>query len=76
MSITNMSIMAHNEAICRRAEASINGMIDLVKEHGGKIWIQSTSNKEHYYELTEHISLNFYIIMPDGSVRIDIPSTR
>lgn len=76
MNITTMSVMAHNEAICRKAEAAINDMLDLVKEHGGKIWIQSKNNKEYYYEITEHVSLNFYMLTPEGSVVIDVPSLR
>lgn len=76
MNITNMSIMAHNEAVCRRAEATINEMLDLVKEHGGKIWIQSQNNKEHFYEITDHISLNFYMFTPEDSIIIDTPSLR
>lgn len=63
----NISTMAHNDAICRRAEAAINSIIDMVKENGGKAWIQSKSNKEHYYELTDHISLNFYVMSSNVS---------
>lgn len=72
MNITNMSIMAHNEAVFKKAEAVINEMLEIVKEHGGKIWIQSQNNKEHYYEITEPISLNYYTFMSDDHVRINI----
>ena len=58
----NISTMAHNDAICRQAEVAINSLFDMVKENGGKVWIQSKSNKEHYYELTDHVSLNFYVM--------------
>ena len=50
MSYFNISVMAHNDAICRRAESAINSLIDMVRENGGKIWIQSKDNKEDYYE--------------------------
>ena len=61
----SISTMAHNDAICRRAEDAINSLFDMVKENGGKVWIQSKSNKEHYYELTDHVSLNFYVLSSD-----------
>lgn len=69
---SELSIMAHNDSICRQAENAINRMIDAVKENGGQIWIQSKSNKEHYYELTEHISLNFFMMTSDDSFRAKI----
>ena len=71
MSMFNISVSAHNNAICKNAEDAINSMIDLVKEHGGKVWIQSKDNKEHYYEFTGHISLNYYVPIPDYAVRVD-----
>ena len=68
MNIQCISTMAHNDLICRKTEAAINDMIDAVKENGGKIWIQSRSNKEHYYELNEHVSLCFYMAPSDDSM--------
>lgn len=61
MSYFNISAAAHNNAICKNAEDAINAMLDLVKENGGKIWIQSKDNEEHYYEITGHISLNYFV---------------
>lgn len=52
-----ISKMAHNEAVCRQAENAINALIDMVKAEGGMCWIQSRENKEHYYKLTDHISI-------------------
>lgn len=76
MSYFNISVAAHNNAICKKAEDAINSMIDLVKEHGGKVWIQSKDNKEHYYEFTGHISLNYYVPIPDYAVKIDFVPIR
>lgn len=72
MSYFNISVMAHNDAICRRAEDAINSMIDMIRENGGQIWIQSKNNKEHYYTLTDHISLNYYVPIPDDAVQVEI----
>jgi hypothetical protein len=61
MSWNIISAMAHDDAICRDVEKALNRLIDTVKESGGKCWLQSKENKEHYYELTDHVSLCFYV---------------
>lgn len=60
MHLINVTGMAHDEQLCRKAERAINSLFDVVKEAGGKVWIQSRENKEHYYEITENISVCFY----------------
>lgn len=54
------SSMAHDDMICRDVEKALNSLIASVKKSGGKCWIQSKENKEHYYELTDHVSLCFF----------------
>lgn len=61
MSWNIISSTVHNDAICRSIEKDLNRLIDSVKESGGKIWLQSKENKEHYYELTDNVSLCFYV---------------
>lgn len=51
--------MAHNDAVCRRAEDAINALVAIVKEDGGMVWLQSQKNKEHCYMLTDPISICF-----------------
>ena len=53
--------MAHDEAVCKSIEESLNSLIDSVKRSGGKVWLQSTENKEHYYLLTDNVSVNFFV---------------
>ena len=56
-----ISGMAHNEQICKDIERRLNSLIREVNEAGGMIWLQARSNKEHYYELTEEVSIGFAI---------------
>lgn len=55
-----ISCMAHDEAICKRIENQLNSLIDSVKAVGGSVWIQSKENKEHFYKLTDNVSVCFF----------------
>lgn len=55
-----ISCMAHDEAICKRIESQLNSLIDSVKSAGGSVWIQSKENKEHFYKLTDNVSVCFF----------------
>ncbi len=55
-----ISSFAHDDAICRRIENSLNSLIDAVKQSGGMVWIQSKENKEHFYKLTDYVSVGFF----------------
>jgi hypothetical protein len=50
----------HNQRIHTEIENKLNSLIDEIIASGGKVWIQAKSNKEHYYMLTEEISLYSY----------------
>lgn len=56
-----ISGMAHNEQICKDIERRLNSLIREINEAGGMIWLQAKSNKEHYYELTEEVSIGFVL---------------
>jgi hypothetical protein len=55
-----ISCMAHDEAICKRIESQLNSLIDSVKSAGGSVWLQSKENKEHFYKLTDYVSVCFF----------------
>ena len=50
----------HNAHITGDIERRLNKLVKEINEAGGKCWLQSTTNKEHYYELTEPVEINFY----------------
>jgi len=58
-----ISAMAHNEAIYSNLEKQLNTLINEINSNGGKIWIQSKENKEHYYVLDGEVSINSYTII-------------
>lgn len=59
--MNNISGMAHDGQICKDIERRLNSLIREINETGGMIWLQAKSNKEHYYELTEEVSIGFMI---------------
>ena len=50
-----------SEVDIRRAEETINSLIDKIHHAGGKIWIQSVDNRDHYYALDSHVGINFFL---------------
>lgn len=50
----------HNAHITGDIERRLNKLVKEIKDAGGKCWLQSTTNKEHYYELTDPVEINFY----------------
>jgi len=55
-----LSAMAHNEQIYKGVEDGLNSLISAVTSEGGKIWIQSKSNKEHYFMLDDEFQICSY----------------
>ena len=51
---------SHNGRIAKDIEDKLNSFVEAINRAGGKCWLQSKSNKEHYYELTEPVSFNYY----------------
>ena len=52
-----ISGMAHNAQICKDIERRLNSLIREINEAGGMIWLQSKSNKEHYYKLDGEVTI-------------------
>lgn len=52
---------AHNNRIAEDIQKKLNAFVEAVNEAGGKCWLQSMTNKEHYYMLTEPVSFNYYM---------------
>ncbi len=50
----------HNQMIHTEIENKLNSLIRAIIDSGGKVWLQAKSNKEHYYVLTEEVSLCSY----------------
>ena len=65
---------AHNGRIAKDIEDKLNSFVEAVNRAGGKCWLQSMSNKEHYYMLTEPVSLNYYMPCEMGvsSFEVDV----
>ena len=59
--MNNISAMAHNEQICKDIESRLNTLIREINDVGGMIWLQSKSNKEHYYKLDGEVTIGFVI---------------
>lgn len=60
--------MAHNGQICKEIERLLNELIRSVKKNDGMIWLQSKSNKDDFYELTDEVIIGFisYIVDPEA----------
>lgn len=50
----------HNGRLANDIQNKLNAFIEAINKAGGKCWLQSKSNKEHYYELTEPVYFNYY----------------
>ena len=59
----------HNWRIADEIEDRLNSFIEAVNAAGGKCWLQSKTNKEHCYELTEPVHFNYYepVNIPDDA---------
>jgi hypothetical protein len=49
--------MMHNDRLCKDIEERLNVLIRDINEAGGMIWLQSKSNKEHYYKLDGEVTI-------------------
>ena len=54
-----ISAMAHNERICKEIERLLNELIRSVNKDDGMIWLQSKTNKDEFYELTDEVTIGF-----------------
>lgn len=65
---------AHNNRLAEDIQRKLNAFVEAVNEAGGKCWLQSMTNKEHYYILTEPVSFNYY--MPTSSSKVSAFEVR
>lgn len=56
-----ISAMAHNEQICKEIERLLNELIRSVNKDNGMIWLQSKTNKDHIYNLTDEVTIGFML---------------
>ena len=61
--MNSISAIAHNDQICKEIEKRLNALIRDINNADGKIWLQAKSNKEHFYMLTEEVSIGFLMNM-------------
>lgn len=59
--MNSISALAHNDQICKDIEKRLNELIRIINKNDGMIWLQTKSNKEHFYMLTEEVSIGFMV---------------
>lgn len=55
--MNSISAMMHNDRICKDIENRLNTLIREINDAGGMIWLQSKTNKEHYYKLDGEVTI-------------------
>ena len=59
--MNSISAMMHNDRLCKDIEERLNTLIREINESGGMIWLQSKTNKEHYYRLDGEVTVGLMV---------------
>lgn len=63
--MNSISAIAHNDQICKDIEKRLNELIRIINKNDGMIWLQTKSNKDHTYMLTEEVTIGFLMNMTE-----------